>query len=171
MSLATAPAVITELAFATRISLRTVDPASLGVGLGLAVPTKIGTRTVVGARSVLCLGPDEWLVEAREAARPANAGLTVMHADFGQVSLHFGQDNGNLTVSLASNDPGFLPAVTAAAATADASANNDAGAPGNRRDEGGHAARSPAEAWENCSARSRACARPSGRGMAITSTT
>ncbi len=66
MSLATAPAVITELASATRISLRTIDPAAVGAGLGLALPTKIGARTVAGALSALCLGPDEWLIEARE---------------------------------------------------------------------------------------------------------
>jgi len=66
MSLATAPAVITELASTTRISLRTIDPATVGAGLGLVLPAKIGTRTVAGARSALCLGPDEWLVEAPE---------------------------------------------------------------------------------------------------------
>lgn len=84
------------------------------------------------------------LVEAREAARPADAKLTVMHADFGQVSLRFGHDNGNLTVSMASNDPGFAPAVTAAAQTADAS-NGDASFQG-RRDDGGQASRGTADA-------------------------
>ncbi|WP_199084894.1 sarcosine oxidase subunit gamma family protein [Bosea sp. ASV33] len=66
MSLTTAPAVITEPASTTRISLRIIDPAAVGAGLGLAFPTKIGARTVAGARSVLCLGPDEWLVQAPE---------------------------------------------------------------------------------------------------------
>lgn len=57
---------ITELAPATRISLRAVDPAAVGAGLGLALPTKIGARAVTGGRSALCLGPDEWLIEAPE---------------------------------------------------------------------------------------------------------
>lgn len=85
------------------------------------------------------------LVEAREAARPANANLTVNHADFGQVSVRFAQDNGNLSVALTSNDPGFIPAVNAAVA-ADASGNGDANFQGNRREDGGQpAARTAAD--------------------------
>jgi hypothetical protein len=86
------------------------------------------------------------LVEARESVRPSTGNLTVMHGDFGRVSVQFGQDNGNLTVSLASNDPGFVPAVNAAVA-ADASNNGDASFQGGRREEGGQSAssRNPAE--------------------------
>jgi len=66
MTASLAPAAITELPPSARFSLRTADPITVGAGLGLALPTKIGTRTVAGARSVLCLGPDEWVVEAPE---------------------------------------------------------------------------------------------------------
>lgn len=58
---------VTELAPTTRIALRTADPAGTGIALGVALPSRIGDRTAEGARSALCLGPDEWLVEAPEA--------------------------------------------------------------------------------------------------------
>lgn len=58
---------ITELPPTTRISLRTADSAAVGAALGLDLPAKVGTRAVAGARTALCLGPDEWLVEAPEA--------------------------------------------------------------------------------------------------------
>ncbi|WP_186418716.1 sarcosine oxidase subunit gamma family protein [Bosea sp. CS1GBMeth4] len=61
------PATIAELPPATRISLRTADPAAAGAGLGLDLPAGIGARTAAGLRTALCLGPDEWLVEAPEA--------------------------------------------------------------------------------------------------------
>jgi len=66
MSASLAPATITELPPSARFSLRTADPDAVSTGLALAIPKKIGARTVAGARSVLCLGPDEWLVEALE---------------------------------------------------------------------------------------------------------
>jgi sarcosine oxidase, subunit gamma len=50
-----------------RVSLRLADPAAAG----LALPTRIGERSVEGARSALRLGPDEWLLEAPEDDRAA----------------------------------------------------------------------------------------------------
>ena len=61
-----APVTISELPPSTRFSLRTADPAAVSAGLGLELPSKIGARAAAGARSALCLGPDEWLVEAPE---------------------------------------------------------------------------------------------------------
>lgn len=58
---------IAKLPPTTRIVLRTADPASTG----LALPLQIGTRSVDGAQSALCLGPDEWLLETKEAERTA----------------------------------------------------------------------------------------------------
>ena len=58
---------VAELPPTTRISLRVADPAAAQAALGLALPTKIGTRAREGSRTALCLGPDEWLVEAPEA--------------------------------------------------------------------------------------------------------
>lgn len=65
------PMTITELPPTTRISLRTADPAATGASLGLELPAKVGTRAVAGARTALCLGPDEWLIEAPEAEAAA----------------------------------------------------------------------------------------------------
>jgi sarcosine oxidase subunit gamma len=58
---------ITALAPTTRIALRTADPAGTGIALGVALPSRIGDRGAEGVRTALCLGPDEWLVEAPEA--------------------------------------------------------------------------------------------------------
>jgi sarcosine oxidase subunit gamma len=67
MTAAPALVTITELPRATRISLRLAEPATAAGVLGLVLPSKIGTRAVAGERSALCLGPDEWLVEAPAA--------------------------------------------------------------------------------------------------------
>ena len=56
---------IAELQPTTRISLRLADPAASGLGL----PVQVGSRSVDGTRTALCLGPDEWLVEVPEAGR------------------------------------------------------------------------------------------------------
>jgi len=58
---------VTALPPTVRIALRLADPAAAGLGL----PTPIGARRAEGARTALCLGPDEWLLEAPEAERPA----------------------------------------------------------------------------------------------------
>jgi sarcosine oxidase subunit gamma len=54
---------IAELPPTTRIALRLADPGSAGLGL----PTRIGARIAEGTRTALCLGPDEWLLEAPES--------------------------------------------------------------------------------------------------------
>jgi sarcosine oxidase subunit gamma len=59
---------IAERAPTTRVSLRLADPAAAP---GLALPAKVGERSDQGGRTALCLGPDEWLVEAPEADRAA----------------------------------------------------------------------------------------------------
>jgi len=60
------------------------------------------------------------LVEARAAARSSSAPIgvatAVRHAEFGRVSLNFEQQDGKLSVSMASADPGFAPAAQAALA-------------------------------------------------------
>jgi sarcosine oxidase, subunit gamma len=88
MTTMTAPAAgvtITELAPATRISLRTGDAGAAGAALGLDLPGRVGDRGVAGGRSALCLGPDEWLVAAPEADA---AALTATLAELaGRVPL------------------------------------------------------------------------------------
>lgn len=73
MTTATASAItsgvtITELPPTTRVALRLADPAVIHL------PTVVGTRDVQGARTALCLGPDEWLIEAPETERAALLG-------------------------------------------------------------------------------------------------
>ena len=77
MSIMTAQT-ITELSPSTRISLRLADREAAGAALGGDLPAKIGTRVAAGVRSALCLGPDEWLIEAPAADR---AGLEAALAD------------------------------------------------------------------------------------------
>ncbi|HRO12843.1 MAG TPA: sarcosine oxidase subunit gamma family protein [Amaricoccus sp.] len=71
---------VAELPPATRISLRLADPAAAG----LSLPTAVGARSTEGSRTALCLGPDEWLVEAPEADRDALlaalAGISQPHS-------------------------------------------------------------------------------------------
>jgi sarcosine oxidase subunit gamma len=69
-----AGATVTELPPTTRIALRTADPAATG----LSLPARIGTRSAEGARTALCLGPDEWLIETPAADA---AALTATLAD------------------------------------------------------------------------------------------
>ena len=77
MSIMTAQT-ITELSPSTRISLRLADREAAGAALGVDLPAKIGTRVAAGVRSALCLGPDEWLIEAPAADR---AGLEAALAE------------------------------------------------------------------------------------------
>jgi sarcosine oxidase subunit gamma len=53
---------VAELPPTVRVVLRVGDP----VGTGLALPTGVGVRSAEGERTALCLGPDEWLIEAPE---------------------------------------------------------------------------------------------------------
>ena len=48
----------------TRVSLRVAEPGPAGIVLGMALPARVGARVEAGTRSVLCLGPDEWLIDA-----------------------------------------------------------------------------------------------------------
>ncbi len=62
---------ITERPGATRFSLR-IDPAHLAEAskaFDADIPETIGSRAVSGARSALCLGPDEWVLHAMEEER------------------------------------------------------------------------------------------------------
>jgi sarcosine oxidase subunit gamma len=59
---------IAELPPTTRVSVRLADPAA---GPGLDLPSQVGARRAAGGRTALCLGPDEWLVEAPESDRDA----------------------------------------------------------------------------------------------------
>jgi len=68
-----AGATITELPPATRISVRLADREAAAAALGLELPSRIGSRGTAGKRAALCLGPDEWLIEAPAADAAALA--------------------------------------------------------------------------------------------------
>jgi sarcosine oxidase subunit gamma len=71
---------VRDLPPAARYSLRVgpADRAAVAEAIGVALPERIGVRAVAGARSALCLGPDEWLIEAPAADA---AGLAAALAD------------------------------------------------------------------------------------------
>lgn len=69
----TTAAQVTPLAPTARFSLRAADPGAAAIALGIALPSRVGARARSGSRTALCLGPDEWLIEAPEAEAPALA--------------------------------------------------------------------------------------------------
>jgi sarcosine oxidase subunit gamma len=72
---------VTELAPTARIALRVGDPGGVGIALGVPLPERIGSRSTNGARSALCLGPDEWLIEAPETeSAPLGAAIAELAA-------------------------------------------------------------------------------------------
>lgn len=75
-TMAAAGVTVTELAPTARISLRMAGPGTAG----LALPSQVGARSGEARRTALCLGPDEWLIEAPEADGPA---LLALLADLG----------------------------------------------------------------------------------------
>ena len=77
-----APARVTRLAPRARFSLRLAEPGPAAIALALPLPARIGERAVQGTRSALCLGPDEWVIEAPEA----EAGD--LAARFAEVAAH-----------------------------------------------------------------------------------
>jgi hypothetical protein len=73
------------------------------------------------------------ITEARAAAAPHTIRAALMHEDFGSVSLNLRSEASHIHVTLGSADPGFAPAVQAAAAAS--LAGNGAGDGDNARRE------------------------------------
>lgn len=110
------------------LAFRDAQPLTAAAGAPVTVP----------ATSVQPQGHDfatlvDRLVEARDAAMPQAVKAAIHHADFGQVSLNFQTDDNRLTVSMTSADPGFAPAVQAAAAM-QANTSTDSGASNQRQE-------------------------------------
>ena len=93
------PVTITELAPATRIALRLADRATAAAALGLDLPERIGTRAAAGERSALCLGPDEWLLQA-PAAREQDLVEALRQALAGRHAAVTGLSGGQTVVGL-----------------------------------------------------------------------
>lgn len=73
------------------------------------------------------------ITEARAAAAPHVVRAALVHEDFGSISLNFRTEASHIHVTLGSADPGFAPAVQAAAA-ASLAADTARDDTGNRRD-------------------------------------
>ena len=77
------PVQIDRLALAARFSLRAAgaDRAAAGTAFGLALPATIGAIAISGARRALCLGPDEWQLDApADEAGAIRAGFAAIYA-------------------------------------------------------------------------------------------
>lgn len=155
-----APAPATPLGSATITPIATPD-------LQLSAPIAI-ERAADFAQIV------DRLVTARDLAaegtplRPVEVSLS--HADFGKISLHFTADKAGLVVAMASSDPGFAAAVQAAAPLAQQAASSDGNwqsnnnQPAARGDTG--AAQTSAQFSAQSSAQSGAQGQPSARQAA-----
>ncbi|MGS4944036.1 sarcosine oxidase subunit gamma [Meridianimarinicoccus sp. RP-17] len=79
-------ATVTALSPVARFSLRGRGDAvaALSAALGVELLARVGARAQAGARDVLCLGPDEWMIHAPEgdaaAIINACAGVAAPHA-------------------------------------------------------------------------------------------
>lgn len=87
-----------------------------------AVSTAPAIATVPGAAPTAVEQPHDFttlvdrLSEAREAASPQVVRTAINHAEFGQVSMQFRQDDAKMSVTLTNADPGFTSAVHSAVA-------------------------------------------------------
>lgn len=79
----TACARVCRAAPVARLALRARgDLAPLNAALGVVLPRRIGARTETGARQVICLGPDEWMLHLPpDEAGPAIAACAQVYAD------------------------------------------------------------------------------------------
>ena len=100
-----AGATITELPPATRISVRLAEREAAAAALGLDLPARIGTRAAAGKRSALCLGPDEWLIEAPAAD---GAALTAEIADLASRTAMSSVEVSDREITLALEGPAVL---------------------------------------------------------------
>ena len=98
-------ATITELPPTTQISLRLADRAAAAAALGFDLPARIGTRVAVDAHSALCLGPDEWLIDAPTTD---GAALATALAELGTRQPISAVEGSDREISLAIEDPAVL---------------------------------------------------------------
>lgn len=122
-----------------------IAPAASGpvVTSAVSAPVTAPVPSAIAAPHDLATLVDR-LVEARQAAAPQTVAATITHGEFGRVGLSFQQDGGSLAVSMTSADPGFAPAVQAAAASVPSGLMQDAGANQQRQDARSDQGQSPA---------------------------
>ncbi|MEM7665633.1 MAG: hypothetical protein AAF250_07220 [Pseudomonadota bacterium] len=105
----TAPASLDSIA--TPISPATAAPTAPPQSTSLAQPTE--TRSELRALPQIEQAIEQ-MTEAREAGRSSRPELLLRHAEFGAVSMRLDASGGDLRATLASRDPGFVPAIQAA---------------------------------------------------------
>jgi len=104
------------------------------------------------------------LAEARAQGPEAVVRGSLRHGEFGPVSLQFRQESGRVEVTVAGDDPGFVPAVQAAAAASlAASPEQDLRRETQARQEHRHA--NPQEGGEGDALASGSTARDGGTGQ------
>lgn len=98
----------------------TADDAALTLAPPLAPTASVAEPLTRASIAPSALRPHDFaalvdsLVAAREAARPQAAAIAINHSEFGPIHLRFNQDDGGLSVSMASADPGFARAASLA---------------------------------------------------------
>ena len=90
-----------------------------------AAPAAITATTAAAERPHDFTALVDRLVAAREAMQPQNVTMAVRHAEFGAVQLRFQQDASGLSVAMASADPDFARAVSAAVPPVQAASASD----------------------------------------------
>ena len=90
-----------------------------------AAPAAITATTTAAERPHDFTALVDRLVAAREAMQPQSVTMAVRHAEFGAVQLRFQQDASGLSVAMASADPDFARAVSAAVPPVQAASTSD----------------------------------------------
>lgn len=104
-----------------------------------AAPAAITATTAAAERPHDFTALVDRLVAAREAMQPQSVTMAVRHAEFGAVQLRFQQDASGLSVAMASADPDFARAVSAAVPPVQAASTSDTASFSQQgRSEAGH---------------------------------
>lgn len=130
------------------------DQPAAAIAVGTSAPAPAPSAAPATPQTRADTGPQDFatlidrLVEARDAAMPQAVRAAIAHAEFGQVSLRFHQQDGDIAVSMTSADPGFAPAVQAAVAASQPASGsaNDTGRNDGSRDPRQEAASSQQQA-------------------------
>jgi hypothetical protein len=91
-------------------------PTSLSIERQMAMPAPLAPAIHAPARPHDFTALVNRLVAAREAVQPLTMGVNVVHAEFGHVRIKVQHEGDGLAVTLASSDPDFARAVSAAPA-------------------------------------------------------
>lgn len=101
--------------------------APIPVNPSAPAPTSAPATPVAEPRSIAALETAiENLAEAREAGRSARSQVTLSHQEFGAITMRLEASGSDLRATLASRDPGFVPAIQAALAERAVTASSEA---------------------------------------------